>query len=180
MMIPMRSAGGLKASGRKPSRGCRRRAGRCTSRSTTRMPAVSSIRGPPPRTAAAGQSSAATGSSPSGYQAAIRTCANGVDHGHPLAAAHIYEQLLADAAAAEPFEPQLSLLACGQLERGGANCDVGRCGPSARSRNTAGSRSRSPGRHKHCRGLDATDDEVMRVAVNIGHPQSVDTAASIG
>ncbi len=48
---------------------------------------------------------------PPGYEAAIVLAQLEFDRGHPLSAAHLYEQLLADPAVAAPFEPQLSLLA---------------------------------------------------------------------
>lgn len=46
-----------------------------------------------------------------GYEAAIILAQTELDRGHPLAAAHLYQQLLADQSIAAEFEPQLSLLA---------------------------------------------------------------------
>jgi outer membrane protein assembly factor BamB len=45
-----------------------------------------------------------------GYEAALVLAQMELDRGHPLTAAHLYEQLLADPATAAEFEPQLSLL----------------------------------------------------------------------
>lgn len=46
-----------------------------------------------------------------GCEAAFVLAQSELDRGHPLSAAHLYEQLLADPVAAARFEPQLSLLA---------------------------------------------------------------------
>lgn len=46
-----------------------------------------------------------------GCEAAFVLAQTELDRGHPLAAAHLYEQLLADPVSAARFEPQLSLLA---------------------------------------------------------------------
>lgn len=46
-----------------------------------------------------------------GYEAAIVLAQLEFDRGHPLTAAHLYDELLSDSTAAAAFEPQLSLLA---------------------------------------------------------------------
>jgi outer membrane protein assembly factor BamB len=48
---------------------------------------------------------------PPGYEAAIVLAQLEFDRGHPLTAAHLYDELLADPKAAALFEPQLSMLA---------------------------------------------------------------------
>jgi outer membrane protein assembly factor BamB len=48
---------------------------------------------------------------PPGYEAAIVLAQLEFDRGHPLTAAHLYDELLSDSTAAAAFEPQLSLLA---------------------------------------------------------------------
>ena len=47
---------------------------------------------------------------PAGHEAAVALAQTELDHGHPLAAAHLYQQLIDDRQA-EEMEPQLSLLA---------------------------------------------------------------------
>src|SRR4029077_17105645 len=50
---------------------------------------------------------------PAGYEGALLLAQWEFDRGHPLAAAHLYNQLAQDSQAAAQFEPQLSVLAAG-------------------------------------------------------------------
>ena len=115
---------------------------------------------------------------PPGYEAALVLAQMELDHGHPLAAAHLYEQLLADPATAAPFEPQLSLLAAVSWQAAGRS-QAAAAALRALAEKFAGAEVELAGRKRQLPKVGESDEELVAwLDEAVGRAQTVDAANS--
>jgi outer membrane protein assembly factor BamB len=113
-----------------------------------------------------------------GYEAAIVLAQTELDRGHPLAAAHLYQQLLADPAVAAEFEPQLSLLA-GVSWRAAGRPESAAAALRALAEKSPGVEVEIAGKKISLPNKTKTDAELLAwLDESAGHVQAVDNAAA--
>ncbi len=115
---------------------------------------------------------------PPGYEAAIVLAQMELDRGHPLAAAHLYEQLLADSATAAQFEPQLSLLTAVSWQAAGRSAAAA-AALRALAEKHAGAEVELAGRKRPLPQVGDSDEELVAwLDEAVGRAQSVDATTT--
>jgi len=113
-----------------------------------------------------------------GYEAAIVLAQMELDRGRPLAAVHLYEQLLADPVTASAYEPQLSLLAAVSWRAAGRDDSAADVLRAVAEKNTAAEVELS-GRRTSLPNQGESDEELLAwLDETVGHAQAVDAASS--
>ena len=113
-----------------------------------------------------------------GYEAAIVLAQMELDRGHPLTAAHLYEQLLADPAAAAEFEPQLSLLTAVSWQTAGRAASAAAV-LRALAEKHAGAEVELAGRTLRLPKVSATNADLLAwLDANVGRTEASDAASA--